>query len=160
MPRALLALLVSTLGGGTPSHPAANALPETTSCQPCHQTIVANFLRTAHFQTSAEATAQSVKARFSEGHNLLRTGAAGIYFRMERRNGAFYQTGVDSGQGTSRAERIDVVIGSGRRGQSYLYWRGGLLFSMPGSLLSGNGRGVNKSRYPDWPNGFGGLNRT
>src|SRR2546421_2190933 len=149
MPRALLALLVSTLGGGTPSHPAANAPPETRSCQPCHQTIVATFIQTAHFQTSAEATAQSVKARFSEGHNLLRTGAAGIYFRMERRNGAFYQTGVDSGQGTSRAERIDVVIGSGRRGQSYLYWRGGLPFSFSGFLLTGNGPGVNKPGHPD-----------
>src|SRR2546421_1594827 len=157
MPRALLALLVSTLGGGTPTHPAANAPPEPRSCQPCHQTIVANFLRTAHFQTSAEATAQSIKAQFSEGHNLLRTGAAGIYFRMERRNGAFYQTGVDSGQGTSRAERIDVVIGSGRRGQSYLYWRGGLLFELPVSYLTEIGRWINSPGYPDGRIDFGRL---
>jgi hypothetical protein len=157
MPRVLLALIVSTLGGGTPSHPATNPAPEIRSCQPCHQRIVATFLETAHFRTSAEATARSVTARFSEGHNVLRTGAAGIYFRMERRNDVFYQTGVDSGKGTSRAERIDIVIGSGRRGQSYLYWRNGLLFELPVSYLTGIGRWINSPGYPDGQIDFGRL---
>src|SRR5207302_2965325 len=129
MPRVLLALVMSTLGGATPSHPATKP-PEVRSCQPCHQRIVTTFLETAHFRTSAEATARSVRARFSEGHNVLRTGAAGIYFRMERRNDVLSQTGVHSGKGISHEERIDLVIGSGRLGRSYLYWRNGLLFEL------------------------------
>src|SRR5947208_5005475 len=157
MPRALFALLVSTLGGGTPPHPATNAAPEIRTCQPCHQRVVASFVRTAHFRTSAEASAQSVKARFGEGHDVLRTGAAGVYFHMERRNGVFYQTGVDSGRGTSHAERIDLVIGSGRRGQSYLYWRNGLLFELPVSYLTGIGRWINSPGYPDGQIDFGRL---
>jgi predicted CXXCH cytochrome family protein len=157
MPRALFALLVSTLGGGTPSHHATHGPPETGLCQPCHQKIVATFIQTAHFRTSAEATPRSVEARFSEGHNVLPTGAEGIYFRMERRNGVFYQVGVDSGRGTSRAERMDLVIGSGRRGQSYLYWRNGLLFELPVSYLTGIGRWINSPGYPDGQIDFGRL---
>src|SRR5437763_11543041 len=113
MPRVLLALVVSTLGGGPPSHPAIRAAPDVRSCRACHQQIVATFIETAHFRTSAEATAESVKARFTEGHDVLRTGGAGIYFRMERRRGVIYETGVGSGGGSRRSERRVMVIGSG-----------------------------------------------
>ena len=149
MPRVLFVFLVATSGGGPLSRPATHAAPEIRSCQPCHQRIVATFIQTAHFRTSADASAQSVKARFSEGWNVLRTGTPGVYFRMERRNGVFYQVGVDSGRGTSRAERMDLVIGSGRRGQSYLYWRNGLLFELPVSYLTGIGRWINSPGYAD-----------
>src|SRR5213596_3430866 len=93
MPRLLLGLLVSALdslaqGAG--------------SCKACHQPIVASFVQTAHFRTSAEATARSIRGPFSEGRNLLRTRSEGVYFTMERRNGAFYETGVDSARGWSR----------------------------------------------------------
>src|SRR3989442_5453265 len=133
MPRLPLGMLALTIWVGASSHPTANARPDARSCQACHQRIVASFSRTAHFQTSAEATARAIRGRFSEGHNLLHTRVEGVSFKMERRNGAFYQTGVDSLRGTSRTESIDLVIGSGRRGQSYLYWRGGLLFGFPTS---------------------------
>ena len=117
---------------GAPAHPATLPLGwQPSACRACHQKIFTTFVQTAHFRTSAEATAGTVKARFSEGHNLLRTGARGVYFVMEQRDGAFHETGVDSAQGTRRTERIDLVVGSGRRGQSYLYWRSGLLFELP-----------------------------
>src|SRR2546426_3429058 len=149
MPRLPLGLLALTIWGGAPSHPTANARPDARSCQACHQRIVASFSRTAHFQTSAEATARAIRGRFSEGHNLLHTRVEGVSFKMERRNGAFYQTGVDSLRGTSRTESIDLVIGSGRRGQSYLYWRGGLLFELPTSYLTAIGQWINSPGYTD-----------
>ncbi len=123
--------------------------PSVRSCQLCHRQIVETFLQTGHFHTSAEATPQSVKGRFSEGHNLLRTGVPGVYFRSEGRDGGFYETGVDSARGRSRTERIDVAIGSGRRGQTYLYWRNGLLFELPVSYLTASRRWINSPGYPD-----------
>src|SRR5437879_4845057 len=108
-------------------------------CKACHETLVNTFVQTAHHMTSAEATAQSIKGSFAEGHNLLRTRADGVYFKMEQRHGAFYQTGVDSAHSSARTERIDLVVGSGRRGQSYLYWRNGLLFELTVSYLGGVG---------------------
>jgi len=124
---------------------AADAMP----CKACHEKIVTTFVQTAHFQTSAEATAQSIKGSFAAGHNLLRTRADGIYFKMEQRKGAFYQTGVDSAHSRARTERIDLVVGSGRRGQSYLYWRNGLLFELPVSYLAGIDQWINSPGYAD-----------
>ena len=89
-------------------------------CKTCHQEIVASFSQTAHFKTSARATARSVLGHFSEGHNLLRTRVPGVFFKMDQRDSGFFQTGLDSAHQTSRTERIDLVVGSGRRGQSYL----------------------------------------
>lgn len=119
------------------------------ACRPCHQQVVDSFTQTAHFRTSAEATAHTIQGDFSRGHNVLRTRAKGIYFKMEQRAGSFYETGVDSGRGRSLAERIDVVVGSGRRGQTYLFWRSGLLFELPVSYLTGLKQWINSPGYPD-----------
>jgi len=127
------------------------------ACRPCHQQIVDSFTQTAHFRTSAEATARSIQGEFSRGHNVLRTRAKGIYFRMEQRSGSFYETGVDSALGRSLAERIDMVVGSGRRGQTYLFWRSGLLFELPVSYLTGLKQWINSPGYPDGQIDFGRL---
>jgi len=130
---------------------------EATACKPCHEQIVATFLQTAHVVTSAEATARSIKGRFAAGHNVLRTRSPGVSFRMEERNGAFYETGVDSAQSRAITRRIELVVGSGRRGQSYLYWSGGLLFELPVSYLTGLGAWINSPGYADGEIDFGRL---
>ncbi len=157
MPRLLLGLVGAALvWGGTRSHPPADPFaPSVRSCQPCHQQLVATFTQTGHFNTSADATAQSIKGRFSQGSNVLRTKARGVYFEMDARNGTWYETAVDSTLGRSRTEQIDLVIGSGRRGQTYLYWRSGLLFELPVSYLTGPQRWINSPGYPDGQIDFG-----
>ena len=37
---------------------------------------------------------------------------------------------ADSARGLERADRFDVVFGSGRKGQTYLYWRGQALLQL------------------------------
>ncbi len=159
MSRALLALLVTAgAGAGPPSHRASKPFrPQAGLCKACHQNVFATFVQTAHFHTSAEATTQSIRGRFSGGHNLLRTSSEGLYFKMERRDRAFYQTAVDSTQGRSTSERIDLVVGSGRRGQSFLYWRRGLLFELPVSYLTGIDAWINSPGYTDGQIDFGRL---
>src|SRR5947208_15868922 len=76
---------------------------------------------------------------------------------MERHDDAFYETAVDSARGQSRTERIDLVVGSGRRGQTYLYWRGGLLFELPASYRVGIARWINSPGYVDGQIDFGRL---
>ena len=150
LPRLLALLLAIVACGRTLSHPASHALePEAVSCKACHQKIVDSFSQTAHWKTSAAGTAQSIKGHFGEGHNLLRTGSAGIYFKMEQRQDAFYQTAFDSAQVRSRTERIDLVVGSGRKGQSYLFWKDGLLFQLPVSYLTGTDEWINSPGYLD-----------
>ncbi|HYT04436.1 MAG TPA: cytochrome c3 family protein [Gemmatimonadales bacterium] len=157
MPPLVLGLLAGIVASaGRPPNPQADSLvQEPASCKPCHEAIVNSFVRTAHFHTSARASAQSVQGDYTRGHNRLRTRSAGVYFTMDRRNGAFYQTGVDSLQARARTERIDLVVGSGRRGQTYLYWKNGLLFELPVSYLAGPKQWINSPGYADGAIDFG-----
>jgi hypothetical protein len=122
-------------------------------CAPCHPNISASFVHTAHANASRPASAQSILGSFDSPANLLFTRLPGVFFRMERRADGFYQTGVADGR--SQTEKFDIVIGSGRRGQSYLFWRDGLLFQLPVSFHSGSKRWINSPGYEDGKVHFG-----
>ena len=156
IPPGLLASIAALQGA--PVRPASPAVPQNSvACRACHQKIFTTFSRTAHSRTSAPADARSIKGTFGEGHNTLRTRSEGVYFTMERRKDGFYQTGVDLAHGFKRTERIDLVVGSGRRGQTYLYWKSGLLFELPVSYLTVTGHWINSPGYADGQVDFGRL---
>ena len=52
-------------------------------------------------------------------------------------------TAVDSLRALTRTEALEMVIGSGRKGQSYLYWYHGLLFELPVSYLTAANQWIN-----------------
>jgi len=141
------------LKAGSPTSPqvAAGLQRGSQSCHACHQAIFDSFVRTAHFQTSSHADERSVKGSFADGRNTLRTRSEVAYFKMERRGDGFYQTGYETVGGTSRTrtERLDLVIGSGRKGQSFLYWRDGLLYQLPVSWLVEPAAWMNSPGYED-----------
>lgn len=147
---------IKALAGNTYSHGMA-------SCRRCHEKIVDSFVETAHFRTSSLPDAHAIKGSFSEGQNVLRTRSEGTYFKMERRvregEDAFYQTAYQSTKSglQSRTEQIDLVIGSGRKGQSYLYWKNSLLFQLPVSFLAERGGWANSPGYVDGEVNFGRL---
>jgi len=126
---------------------AAGAADAKLDCVPCHREIAASFAGTAHANASRQADAASILGPFEAGKNQMDTRLPGVYFRMERRPEGFYQTGVEGRR--TRSERFDLVIGSGRRGQSYLYWRNRLLFQLPVSYHVGSGRWINSPGYID-----------
>jgi hypothetical protein len=117
------------------------------SCGPCHQAVSQSYEQTAHFRTSARANSTTILGRFVEGHNVLRTVDPEVSFRMERKGDAFYQTAIDHGR--THSERFDLVLGSGHRGQSYLYWKSGLLYQLPVSFLAITGGWINSPGYRD-----------
>ena len=119
----------------------------TAPCGPCHQAVAQSYQQTAHFLTSSSADSTTIHGSFLEGRNVLQTAVPGVYFRMERKGEAFYQTAFDHGR--SHSERFDLVLGSGRRGQSYLYWKSGLLYQLPVSFLALTGGWINSPGYPD-----------
>src|SRR5262245_34120748 len=151
-----LALLLSAIfwaNAGGARH-GQNVFPRSLeSCRTCHQAIVDSFVQTAHSKTSARAGASSIigegKGAFSSEQNLLRTRTEGVYFRMERRGADFYQNAVDASKNRSRTERFEIAIGSGRKGQSYLFWKDGLLFQLPASYLTGIEKWINSPGYVD-----------
>ena len=75
----------------------------------------------------------------------------GLYFKMEAKPNGFYQTAVAGwpGQLKTRTERMEIVIGSGVRGQSYLYWHGDRLYELPVSYWSDGSRWINSPGFKD-----------
>jgi hypothetical protein len=70
---------------------------------------------------------------------------------MDAKDGRFYETalwGIPPDT-TPQTEPIDMVIGSGRKGQSYLYWKGDRLLQLPVSYWVELGRWVNSPGYED-----------
>ena len=125
-------------------------------CLSCHEKQ-RTYLTTAHHLTSQPAKATSIAGSFATGKNILRTQRELLY-RMEARNDGFFQTGV---LGTppdtiSLSERFDLVIGSGRKGQTYLYWnRDDQLFQLPVSYWTEVASWVNSPGYGDRSLDFG-----
>jgi hypothetical protein len=125
------------------------------ACLRCHAETVASFYRTTHYLTSSEPSETSIPGQFTSGNNVLKTVNPGLYFRMDehRMDGgrtSFSETAVegDAPDTTSQTERIDVVIGSGEKGQTYLYWKGDQLFELPVSYWANLGW-VNSPGYRD-----------
>lgn len=124
---------------------------EETSCISCHKEIVDAYQQSAHARTSARPTDASVKGNFSVGQNTFLTANPNVSFRMEKIGDAFFQKAivVTPTQTLERRERLDLVIGSGRKGQTYLYWAGDQLFELPVSCWTKTGEWMNSPGYPD-----------
>jgi hypothetical protein len=106
---------------------------------------------TAHHKTSRPATSDAIAGRFTAGENRLETFNPQLSFVMETRNGHFFETALRnrSGQQTRQTERIDLVIGSATKGQTYLYWKGTALYELPVSYWTELARWVNSPGYVD-----------
>jgi len=99
------------------------------ACASCHNNIYASHIKTAHYLDSRPATAAAIKGSFKAGKNRF------VYndhmeVLMEKKDGHFFQTAQFNGN-TTESEAFAIVIGSGRKGQSYLYWDGDRLFQLP-----------------------------
>jgi Cytochrome c554 and c-prime len=120
------------------------------ACRECHPGETQNYLQTPHHRTSRPPSKESILGSFAEDKNILNTANAGLYFRMDSRADGFYETAVSMfPAGSVRSERIDVVIGSGRVGQTYLYWSKDQLFQLPVSYWVDLDAWVNSPGYRD-----------
>jgi Cytochrome c554 and c-prime len=157
---ARVALLLAFLGfaGGSNQPQQGNKYAGDAACLSCHREASNSYLHTAHHLTSQPATKDSILGSFHDGSNVLMIADPktagdnpGLYFKMEARENGFFQTAVAGwpGQLQNRSERMEVVIGSGVRGQSYLYWHGDRLFELPVSYWSDGARWINSPGYKD-----------
>ena len=119
-------------------------------CLSCHEKQ-RTFENTAHHLSSREASAKSIAGSFAAGKNILKTLEPELSYRMEARPDGFFQVGVlgTPPDAVSLAERFDLVIGSGRKGQTYLYWKDDQLFQLPVSYWTEVGSWVNSPGYGD-----------
>lgn len=115
------------------------------SCLPCHKSIYDSFVTTAHNLTSHTPGPEFIKGSFEPGKNRF-TYNKFMEVVMENRNGSFYQTSIINGV-SFQSEPIEMVIGSGRKGQTYLYWRDNKLLQLPVSYFTPTDSWCNSPGY-------------
>jgi hypothetical protein len=130
-------------------------------CQSCHADQVSSYHHTAHYLTSMAPSQETIHGKFTAGDNILQTANPSLYFQMDEKQAdgknGFFQTAVAGmpPHTHARSERIGVVVGSGEKGQTYLYWSDDQLFQLPVSWWKKIGW-VNSPGYRD---GFADFDR-
>ena len=128
------------------------------ACLSCHEQQSTSYRSTSHHLTSRLAGPDAILGSFSGSGSTLKiidplpgSSAPALSFRMEVRDGGYYETAIAGvpGHEQSHGERIDVVTGSGTRGQSYLYWLEDQLFELPLSYWSDGHQWINSPGFKD-----------
>jgi len=120
-------------------------------CGQCHKDKFDTYEQTAHHLTSQIANKDTIAGNFKPGSNTMLTTNPNLTFRMDAKGDGFYQTAIwVEGNGTrTRTERLDLVTGSGAKGQTYLYWRDNQLFQLPVSYSTVLQQWINSPGYRD-----------
>jgi hypothetical protein len=132
--------------------PPADAYVGDPACASCHEKEAARYASTPHALDSTLASAKTILGDFTPGDNVLRTTNPNLVFAMIAAHDDFYQSAIDIRDPrklTGRAEKFDIVVGSGRHGQTYLYWKGDELFELPVSYWTWTHKWINSPGYPD-----------
>jgi len=132
----------------SPLHPAVDTAQfiGSAACQTCHAAIYAGHIRTAHYLDSRPAGAAFIKGSF-EGDKSKFVLNEHMDVLMEKKAGRFYQTALLNGK-PFESEAFGIVIGSGRKGQTYLYWNDNRLFQLPVSYFVPLDSWCNSPGYP------------
>jgi Cytochrome c554 and c-prime len=129
--------------------PPPSAYAGDAACAQCHRKESEFYALTPHAGDSAPASAKHIVGSFSPGHNVLHTSNPNLIVNMIAAPDGFYQSAVNlSDPNNHLAQRFDIVIGSGRHGQSYLYWDGDELYELPASYWTWNHEWVISPGFP------------
>lgn len=134
-------------GGGPIQNLQGETFAGSASCAGCHKNIYDSHIQTAHYLTSREATAQTIKGSFEEGKNKFSYDYERMV-AMEKRPGGFFQVEYDNGE-EKKAGRFDIVVGSATKGQTYIYWVNNRLFELPITYFTAANRWTNSPGYPN-----------
>jgi Cytochrome c554 and c-prime len=152
----LLLAAITPVRSQLPEAPSAGAASRAqfegdAACRDCHQAAFQSYLTSAHHLTSRLPDAASIDGKFTPGFNILRTSNPYFYFIMKASKEGYFQEAVARFPPTeiSHQERMDLVIGSGRKGQTYLYWKNSDLFELPVTYWAETGQWMNSPGYPD-----------
>jgi len=98
-------------------------------CSNCHKDIYEKHLLTEHHLTSLIANQKNILGSFQTGANVFAFDPV-VNVTMEKKDSSLYQVQYNNSVEVKR-EKFDIVIGSGRKGQSYLSWNGNHLVQLP-----------------------------
>jgi len=99
------------------------------TCLNCHKEIYDKHIQTEHFLSSGPSVRENIKGSFDEGKNEYHFTALSSV-KMEKSGDSLFQTEYVMGNEKQRS-LIDIVVGSGRKGQSFLSWKNNSLVQLP-----------------------------
>lgn len=116
------------------------------SCASCHNEIYKNHIQTAHYMDSKPASKEFIKGSFARDKNKF------VYNKwtkvvLEQKKDKFFQVALINDIELQR-QSLDIVIGSGRKGQTYLWWDGNKLFQLPVSYYTPMNSWCNSPGFP------------
>lgn len=128
------------------------------ACLDCHQQQALPYLHTSHHLTSQLVNHTSMRFSLPGGAKSLmivdpakQSDQPYLFFQIKASGESYYQSAV-TGWGSrrqTRTEPMDIVIGSGRRGQTFLYWDANRLFELPISYWTAGHEWINSPGYAD-----------
>lgn len=115
------------------------------TCASCHESVSESHSHTPHQLTSQIASLESVKGSFDSGENVVILNER-LKVVMEQSDSGLFQRGF---VGPTEVEKkpMEIVIGSGRKGQTYLYWEDHALFQLPASYYTADDTWTNSPGY-------------
>lgn len=121
------------------------------ACADCHQSYYDGYIATSHYVTSKVADSQSIKGSFAKGKNSLTSKSTSISIEMEVDDGTPLQRLLIDSNGEQFGADFEfgLVTGSGKLGQTYLYWQGQHLYQMHASYLTSQQCWINSPGFAD-----------
>lgn len=115
-------------------------------CAGCHKNIYEDNAHTAHNRTTRPAFEKYIKGSFDSGKNVFDYGN-GVIVRMEKRDSGLYQVLYYNGI-EEKTLRLDIVIGSGAKGQSFISWNHNRPTQLPITYFTAAGQWANSPGFP------------
>lgn len=131
--------------------PPPSAYAGEKTCAQCHRKEAEFYGQTAHARDSGPGDAKHVVGTFDDAHNIVHTTDPKFIIGMIAKPDGYYQAGInisDPDHPTGVEERMDISVGSGRHGQTYLYWDDDKLWEMPASYWTWNKEWVISPGFP------------
>ncbi len=116
------------------------------TCVNCHKDISEHYLHNAHERTSRLASGKNISGNFTAPNNVFAYNDSEKII-MRKTDSGFYQTQYIHSE-EKRSERFDIVVGSGRKAQTYLYYKGDKIYELPVSYFISIGAWANSPGYP------------
>jgi nitrate/TMAO reductase-like tetraheme cytochrome c subunit len=115
------------------------------SCISCHKDIYEKHLKTAHYLSSQPATEKNILGSFESGKNAFAFNPFSKVV-MEKRGDSLLQVEYENDV-QKKARPFSITVGSGKRGQTYLYWFKNNLGELPISYFTSAGQWSNSPGY-------------
>lgn len=127
-------------------HSSGQEFAGSETCINCHKSITDSHVLTPHFLTSRPAGIETVKGSFDSAKNVFALNEK-LKFVMEKTSSGLFQRGLVNGVEVDK-KQFDITLGSGRQGQTYLYWQDNSLFQLPVSYYTPLDTWSNSPGYP------------